>query len=167
MWISFSLLLSPMMHIQIITLGKLKEAYWKSAEAEYLKRLNAYTKLSFIELKEEPFSDKSDPDQIKKIEAEAVLKRIPQGDVVIALEERGKTFDSPAFARFLEKETMRGAHLTFIIGGPLGLHQTLRERADHIISLSELTFPHQMVRTILLEQLYRAGTILQGKSYHY
>lgn len=155
------------MRISILTLGKLKESYWKDAEKEYLKRLGQYAKIEFIELKEEPFRDGDDREKVKRNEAEIIQKRLPEGAVVIALYERGKQMDSVALAEFLENNSTRGEHIVFVIGGPLGLGQSVLDRADYQLSLSSLTFPHQMVRTILLEQLYRAGTIQRGKQYHY
>lgn len=156
-----------MMKITLLCLGKLKESYWEETEAEYLKRLRPYAKVNIVELKEEPFSERSNVEHIKKIEAEHILARVPEDALLIALDEQGASLDSPAFATFLQKNTTRGEHLVFVIGGPRGLHDTVFARAAHRIALSRLTFPHQMVRTIVLEQLYRACTILHGKSYHY
>lgn len=155
------------MNIKIIVLGKFKETHWKEAEAEYLKRLKPYAKIEIIELKEESFRDGDDHMSIKHKEAERVLKQLDKGTTVIALSEDGATYDSPAFAAFLEKQTVHGEHLTFVIGGPLGLHDSIKKAAHHTLSLSSLTFPHQMVRVILAEQLYRAVTIQKGKQYHY
>lgn len=156
-----------MMKVTIITLGKLKEKYWKAAEEEYLKRLSTYTKLDIVEIKEEPFRSPNEKEMITKKEAEKVISKIPDGAMVFALHEAGKKFDSPQFADLLEKSSSQGQHLVFVIGGPLGLHDELKNRADTLLSLSALTFPHQMVRTILLEQIYRANTIISGKQYHY
>lgn len=156
-----------MLNITILTLGKLKESYWRDAEQEYLKRLSPYAKINIIEIKEEPFRDGDDRDKIKLLEAEKIKKHLPEGGVVIALHEKGKEYDSPQFAKFLESNTTRGEHLVFIVGGPLGLHPNMLSLAQYKVSLSQLTFPHQMVRTILLEQIYRGVTIMKGKQYHY
>lgn len=155
-----------MFNIQIVCLGKLKESYWHDAENEYLKRLKPYAKIIIHEIPEEPFREGDDRDKIKLKEAEKI-KKLLEGGVIIALHERGKTFTSENLAKFLESESTKGEKLTFVIGGPLGLHESLLTNAKLQISLSELTFPHQMVRTILLEQIYRSITILNGKQYHY
>lgn len=155
-----------MYNIHIITLGKLKEDYWKQAEAEYLKRLSPYAKIDMTELKEEAFNSEHEREEIQKKEAEKILKAIAPGDIVIALHERGKEMLSTELATTLEQKSQQGARLTFIIGGPLGLHESILAKADIQLSLSQLTFPHQMVRTILLEQLYRSVMIGKGK-YHY
>tara|TARA_B100000700_G_scaffold313647_1_gene398974 strand:+ start:598 stop:1068 length:471 start_codon:yes stop_codon:yes gene_type:complete len=156
-----------MTHITIITLGKLKENYWKAAEKEYLKRLSIYSKISIIELKEISFSHTSQTNSIRKKEAEELQKHIPKNATVIALHEEGKTRTSKTFADFLKKQTTHGQHIVFVIGGPLGLDRNFLNTTTHQLSLSSLTFPHQMVRTILLEQIYRAHTIISGKQYHY
>lgn len=155
-----------MLNIHIICLGKLKETYWLNAETEYLKRLKPYAKITMTELPEEAFSEKSDRDQIKCIEAEKIKKHLKSDDIIFALHEAGKEYTSPAFAEMIEKKSEQGQRLVFVIGGPLGLHSSLLETAT-TLSLSKLTFPHQMVRTILLEQLYRSVTIQKGKQYHY
>lgn len=156
-----------MFNLKIICLGKLKEAYWRDAEAEYFKRLRPYAKIELIELTEESFHDTDDKEKIRKKEAEKIVKHVSEGSIVIALHERGKAFTSPDLSKFLDDHSMHGDEITFIIGGPLGLHESILKQARYQISLSPLTFPHQMVRTILAEQLYRAATILQGKQYHY
>ena len=155
-----------MMNIRIVALGKLKEAYWKQAEAEYLKRLSPYAKIEIIELKEESFRSEKEREEIQKKEAEKILKSIGPNDIVIALHERGTEMLSTDLANTLEQKSQQGNRLTFVIGGPLGLHDSVLKKADVQLSLSQLTFPHQMVRTILLEQLYRSVMIGKGK-YHY
>ena len=156
-----------MFNVNIIALGKLKENYWTQAESEYIKRLTPYAKMKITELSEEPFREGDEKEKIKTKEAEKIKKILPEGGFVIALHERGKEFTSPLFAKFLEDHSTRGETIVFIVGGPLGLHESILNLADMQISLSQLTFPHQMVRTILLEQLYRATTILNEKKYHY
>ena len=152
-----------MFNIQIITLGKLKETYWKDAEAEYLKRLTPYAKITLTELKEEAFSSVNERENIQKKEAEKILKTAGDHPVIIALHERGKEMTSPELATLLEKKTEQGLPVTFVIGGPLGLHKSILEKAHLQLSLSQLTFPHNMVRTILLEQVYRSVMIGKGK----
>ena len=156
-----------MLNLHIIALGKLKESYWREAEAEYRKRLHPYAKISLTEIPEESFHEGDKREIIQKKEAEKILKHWPEDGVVIALHERGKAFSSPEFANFLEKKSAQGDCLTFVIGGPLGLHESILTKVHAQISLSELTFPHQMVRTIFLEQIYRSVTITKGKKYHY
>lgn len=155
------------MNITLLTLGTLKDKSLQELAAEYTKRLSAFSKINIIEIKELSFSEKSSRDQIKKQEAELLLKKIKPGSTIIALHETGKQFDSVNFAQFLEKQTVHGEHIVFIIGGPLGLHDSILEKVHVQLSLSPMTFTHQMTRVILLEQLYRANTIVKGKTYHY
>ena len=155
--------------IYIITLGKLKESYWREAEAEYIKRLGPLAKIVIHELKEESFSDKDLPDAIKQKEAEKinfVLKKFP-GAHVVALDEHGEHYTSVQFSKKLEQFNNTNNLTIFILGGPLGLHRSLRARARETFSLSPLTFTHQMARVILLEQIYRGMMILANRKYHY
>ena len=156
-----------MLNIKIIALGKIKESYWKEAESEYQKRLKPYAKIELVEIPEEPFRDSDDREKIKLKEADKIQKNLREGGLIVALHEAGKQFSSHQFASFLEEHSTRGETITLIIGGPLGLHQSILQLAEVQLSLSQLTFPHQMVRTILLEQIYRAVTIQKGKQYHY
>ncbi len=158
------------MYITVVALGKLKEKFWTEACNEYVKRLKPYAKMDVVELKEEPFREKDSRAEIQKKEAERILPYIIEGKkkgVVIGLHERGKEFDSVGFAEFLQKNTAGGAHLMFVIGGPLGFDISVLKQFDVQLSLSGLTFPHQMARVILFEQLYRAVTIIHKKQYHY
>lgn len=155
-----------MLHLTLITLGKLKEPFWKSAQQEYLKRLKPFCKLQIIELKEESFSEKDSPDIIKQKEARKIQEVVPKGFVVL-LDERGGKHISTELAEQLTKWTAHETNLTFVIGGPLGFDQSLYQMSDATLSLSPLTFTHQMARVILLEQLYRAFMIQQGRTYHY
>ena len=156
-----------MMYITLLVTGKLKENHWKEAEQEYLKRIMPYAKITIKELKEERFKNLGEKKKIIALEAERITKNIPKNDTMIALHETGKQYTSIELATFLKNQTANGQHLTFIIGGPLGLDKSILQNAAHTVSLSSLTFPHQMVRTILLEQLYRGVTITKGKQYHY
>ena len=155
------------MKITILCVGKLKEKYWKEAETEYLKRLTPYAKIQYIELAEEPFRENNDRENIKEKEAVKIEAYLDERAVVVALHERGKEYTSVEFSKFLEDNSTRGEEIIFVIGGPLGLHQSLLKKNHFHISLSHFTFPHQMVRTILLEQIYRAATITSQKQYHY
>jgi len=158
-----------MLNIHIITLGKLKESYWKNAELEYLKRLNPYAKIKITELKEEPFTPSDSVLKIKQKEAQKIQSLISniQSPILIALHEKGKTYTSIQLAKQLETLSQSGQQIIFIIGGPKGLDKSILDLTTHHLSLSSLTFPHQMVRTILLEQIYRSITITKGKTYHY
>ena len=154
-----------MPRINIITLGKLKEEYWREAEKEYLKRLSPYYQVTIHEIREESFDEKSNKEKIKLAEAEkilAVLKKL-KTDNIVALDEHGKKFSSLAFSDFSSSLT----DITFIIGGPMGLHQKILEKIKYKISFSDMTFTHQMIRIFLLEQIYRATMIKSGKKYHY
>lgn len=148
-------------------MGKLKESYWREAEAEYLKRLGPFAKIEIIELPELSFKPKDDTEKIKTKEGESIIKQIKDGEFVIALDERGKEKNSEELAHFLEETGQRGQTIAFIIGGPLGLSGELLARTNLQLSFSQLTFTHQMIRVILLEQIYRSGSILMGKVYHY
>ena len=134
----------------------------------YKLRLKPYAKLEEIWVKETPFRKPEDAARVREAEKEAFLARIPKGAFVVALTEEGKTFDSPTFAKTLDRFAEGGARpIAFLVGGPLGLSRELIKEADASLSLSPLTFPHNIARALLLEQLYRAGTILAGKTYHY
>ncbi len=173
-----------MLHIHLIALGKLKENYWREAEGEYTKRLGAFVKLTIHELKEESFSEKDSPEIIKEKEATKIkteLEKIPES-YIIALDERGKQFSSLELSQkifgsnpSLYPSPIRGGteggvntnNITMVIGGPLGLDRTILEKANLNLSLSPLTFTHQMARVILLEQIYRAMMINNKRKYHY
>ena len=155
------------MKINILVVGKFKETYWAQAEQEYLKRLSAWFKVNIIELKEESFTEKDDREKIKAKEADRILAKIPTNSFVIALDENGTEFESKKFADKLQSWLMLGDELTFVLGGPLGLHETVLQKAKFKLALSQMTFPHQMARVFLLEQLYRAQMINQNRKYHY
>lgn len=155
------------MKINIIVVGKFKETYWAQAESEYLKRLSAWFKVNITELKEESFSEKDDREKIKAKEAQNILAKIPGNSFIIALDENGTEFESKKFAGKLQSWLELGDELTFILGGPLGLHETILQKAKFKLALSQMTFPHQMARVFLLEQLYRSQMINQNRKYHY
>ena len=159
-----------MLHINLILLGKLKETFWQQAEAEYLKRLQPWAKVTIYELKEESFGEKDTAEHIKQKEAEKIMAALSKikDTYIIALDETGKQFSSPALAKQIGQITdTQNNQLTFIIGGPLGLDESIIKRADLKLSLSTLTFTHQMARVFLWEQIYRALCINSGKKYHY
>lgn len=156
-----------MFNLKLIAIGKYKESYLELAQSEYLKRLKPYAKISIIELPEEPFRSEADYAKTKQKEAEKILKLIAADEIAVALHETGKEYTSVELAHFLADNSERGQTLTLIIGGPLGLDTSILQRANFQLSLSRLTLTHQMVRPLLLEQIYRAATIIQGKRYHY
>ena len=151
--------------IKIICVGKVKQDWIGEAIAQYETYLSKYTKVTWIECKE---ADSSLPKE-KRLEEEArsILKHIDDTDKVFLLSEHGTTYDSPAFAKLLEIEVDQGSHMTWIIGGTFGLGEQLYKRAEYLVSLSPLTFPHLMCRVIFLEQLFRAFTIMKSSDYHY
>lgn len=155
-----------MFKIKIIALGKLKEQAYKDLEKEFLKRLSPYCKLQLVELPEVPYGKNADIDRIKLEEAEIILKNISKDAIVILLEEKGTLRNSKDFSVFLERITSTGREINFIIGSGVGLHSSLKEHSNYSLSLSPLTFPHNLARILLIEQIYRAGTILNGKEYH-
>jgi len=155
-----------MFKIKIIALGKFKEKAYKELEAEFLKRLSPFSKIKIIEIAEESYRKNDDLNKIKQAEAEKIVKQLPQDSVVILLEEKATLRNSVDFAAFLERIGGLGKELVFVIGSGIGLHESLKQYSNYSISLSPLTFPHNMARVILEEQIYRACTILAGKEYH-
>ncbi len=159
-----------MSRISIICVGKIKEKYWNEAISEYSKRLSRYCRLDIIEVQDEKTPDDAPPalcEQIKKKEADRILEKIDEKAKVVTLEIKGKGFSSENFAEFIEKQGVSGiSHIQFIIGGSLGLHDQVLKRSDLGISFSAMTFPHQMMRVILLEQIYRAFRIINMEPYH-
>jgi len=156
------------MKINIVTLGKLKEKYWQDAEQEYLKRLSIFAKINIIELKEEKFDEKSNHETIKEKEAEKILNAIPKDSYLIILDKEGKQFSSEELSKKITVDTMgQWNNVTMIIGGPLGLHDSIKTLAKESWSFSKLTFTHQMIRVILLEQIYRSFMISEDRKYHW
>lgn len=156
-----------MLNLTIISVGKLTTKHWLEAENTYLTRLKPYAKVTVVEITEEKFSSDAERAVIQHKEALKILAKVPKGGILIALHEAGKTFTSPELATWLDTHSTRGEHLVFALGGPLGLHADVLAAATLKLSLSPLTFPHQLARVILDEQLYRAAMIQIGKSYHY
>lgn len=156
-----------MYQLRILTVGKLKEEQWKSACDEYLKRMRPFARLEIIETNEEAFAKPTDKQRVMRFEAQHITKHIHRDDFVIALDRQGTQYSSERFARALEQKGEVGERITFVIGGPLGLAPEILTKARLRLSLSQLTFPHQLARVVLMEQLYRAMTIIHGKQYHY
>jgi 23S rRNA (pseudouridine1915-N3)-methyltransferase len=143
--------------IRIICIGKLKEPHYAQAAAEYIKRLGRYGKVDVVEFKE--CTDKN-PEVSKRNEAQLILKRLSESYTVV-LDRKGKQMTSEGFSTLLDKTELR-----FILGGPDGLSKEVLEGADTVLSLSDMTLPHQLARVVLLEQIYRGFTILKGEKYH-
>ena len=158
------------MRIQIICIGKLKEKYWTDAVNEYMKRLSKYCDIDILELKESRLPDKASQAQeaaVVEEEGKTILKHIKDGSYVITLEILGKNLTSEELASKIEELPHMGkSHVTFIIGGSLGLSKEVSKRSDFKLSFSKMTFPHQMMRVILLEQVYRSFKIIRHEAYH-
>ena len=151
-----------LVQMKIICVGKLKENYWKDAVLEYQKRLLKYTKIEWIELPDSSFNEE---EKNKETEGERILQQIKEKDYVVTCEIDGKEMDSLSFAEHLEKVENRGP-LVFVIGGSNGLSCKVKERRNEAISFSKLTFPHQLFRVLLLEQIYRSYKIRNHETYH-
>ena len=158
------------MKIRILCVGKIKEKFMREALGEYSKRLSRYIKLEIAEVADEKTPDSASEReelQIRDKEGERLLKLIRQEDYVIALAIDGKMYDSVTFYQKLDRFGMLGrGSVVFVIGGSLGLAEQVLERADESISFSKMTFPHQLMRVILLEQIYRGYRILRNEPYH-
>lgn len=151
-------------------MGKLKEDFYKKAVSEYAKRLGRYCRLEIIEVADEKTPEDAGPvmeEQIKEREAARILKHVKEDAYVFTLEITGSQPDSLAFSRMLSRLTIQGkSHFQFIIGGSLGLHKSVSLAANQAVSFSNMTFPHQLMRVILLEQIYRSYRIMNGEPYH-
>ena len=158
------------MNITLVTVGKIKEKYFRDAIAEYQKRLSKYCRLEIVEVADEKTPDKASETgeaQIRQREAARILKAVRDNAYCIALTIDGKKRDSVNLATHIEQLGLSGkSNLVFVIGGSLGLHDSVVQRADETLSFSELTFPHQLMRVILMEQIYRCFRILNGEPYH-
>ena len=150
------------MNINIVAVGSIKEKFFKDAVSEYAKRLSRYVKLNIIEVKDEKtpaMASALEEEKIKEVESERILSKLPNS-YVVALTIDGKKYSSEELAKRMEKyDILSKGNLSFIIGGSLGLHKSVIDRADEKLSFSEMTFPHQLMRVILLEQIYRAYRI--------
>lgn len=158
------------MKITIISVGKIKEAFYRDAIAEYSKRLSAYCKLEIKEVADEKTPDNASFElekQIRDKEGERILKAMDEKGYCIALAIDGKKYDSITFAKHMEKLAVSGkSHIQFVIGGSLGLSDKVLAKADEKLSFSDMTFPHQLMRVILLEQIYRGFRINNHEPYH-
>ena len=158
-----------MIKVTVLAVGKLKEKYWVDAIKEYSKRLGGYCNLEIIEVKEtKPKGDgEKEEALVRKGEAADILKHIKDNMLVITLEIKGKALSSEELAKQVDKWAGMGeSHLCFVIGGSTGLDEEVLKRSDFALSFSRMTFPHQMMRVVLLEQIYRAFKINKGETYH-
>ena len=149
--------------IKIITVGQIKENYLREALEEYTKRIRKYTNLEIIECKDEGLVEE---DKSIKIEAERIEKHLNEKDYIITLEIDGKEYTSPEFAEKLRTIQIENSNIVFIIGGSYGLADSIKNKAKMHLSFSKMTFPHQLFRVVLLEQIYRAFKINNNESYH-
>jgi 23S rRNA (pseudouridine1915-N3)-methyltransferase len=158
------------LRIRIVMVGKVKEKYLTQGMQEYLKRLGPYARIEIVSLPDEPIPDgasAAQEEQVKAREGERLLKVLDPGQYVVAMEIRGQTLSSEELAAFLEERALRGQpNVAFVIGGSLGLAPEVLQRADLKISLGRMTFLHQMMPLILLEQIYRGFKINRGEPYH-
>lgn len=155
-----------MLKIKIICIGKFKEKAYIELEKEYLKRLSPFAKVKVVELAEVAYRSEDAAVKAKLKEADLVVKQLPKDGIIILLEEKGQKRDSAEFAKFLERISEIGQEIVFVLGSGIGLHESLKNYANYTISLSPLTFPHNMARVLLEEQIYRACTIITRKQYH-
>ncbi len=147
--------------IKIVCTGKIKEKYFTLAILEYLKRLSKYTKIDIIEVRDEANSEKA-----LKVEGERILKHIKDSEYVVTLDIDGKMLSSLEFANKINQTLINNSNITFVIGGSYGLSDEVKEKSNYALSFSKMTFPHQLFRIILLEQIYRAFKILNNETYH-
>lgn len=159
------------MDIKIIAVGKIKEKFYKQAIEEYLKRMQTYNNIEIIEVADEPAGEnlsEKEIEQVKDKEGEKILNKVKDDDYVVSLEILGKQETSESFAKFIEIEMAEGfgRNLVFIIGGSNGLSKNVSQRANKKQSFSKMTYPHQLMRVILIEQIYRAFRIINGHPYH-
>ncbi len=156
------------MKVQVIAIGKTISKYLSEGENEYFKRLKHYVSVEFKVIPDLKNTKNITQEQQKQKEGELILNQLDEKDFVVLLDEKGKQYTSVEFSKFIEKKMISGLkNLVFIIGGPYGFSDEVYNRANGKISLSKMTFSHQMVRLIFFEQLYRAMTIIQGEPYHH
>jgi len=156
------------MKIRLLVTGKTEEDYLRRGISEYESRIGRYLPFEILEIPAPRNISKLPVPEQKLREAEAIMKHVQPGDILVLLDEHGKEMTSGGFAGFLNQRFLSGSKsMIFIVGGPFGFDESVRKSAHHIISLSRMTFSHQMVRLFFVEQLYRALTILRGESYHH
>jgi len=156
------------MKLELLCIGKTKERFIRDGLDKYARYMKPYAALTIREIKEEKIHDLKDAPLIRKREAERLVKAVPAGAYLVALDERGQEYTSHEFAHDLNVLLESGMReLVFVIGGAMGLDESITQRAGKVVALSRWTFTHEMARLVLLEQLYRAFTIIKGKTYHY
>ena len=158
-----------MLHINVLCVGKVKETFFKEAIFEYSKRLSRFCDLNIIEIQDEKIPDKSNEkieQEIKDKEGNNILSHIKKDSYIIALDLRGKEFDSVTFSQEISRLSITNSNITFVIGGRLGLSEKVLSSCNEKICFSKLTFPHQLIRIFLLEQLYRSFKIANNEAYH-
>jgi len=159
-----------MLHIDIICVGKIKENYLKDAIAEYSKRLSKYCNLNIIELNDEKLPTKLNDSlsfEIKQKESNSILSKIKKDSYIFALDLKGKEYSSEQFSEKLQNLSNTTSHITFLIGGTLGMTNDLLNKCNESICFSKMTFPHPLIRVFLVEQLFRAFKIAKGENYHH
>ena len=157
------------MNITVVCVGKIKEKFFTDAISEYLKRLSRFAKTSVIEVRDEKIPENASEKEchiVLEKEAESILSKIPKSSYVISLCIEGDQLSSPQLADKIKYLSMEHSHLTFIIGGSLGLHNKIKELSSLRLSFGKITLPHQLMRVVLLEQIYRSFKILANESYH-
>ena len=157
------------MKITVLAIGKLKEAYWRAASEEYLKRLGRYVRIQVTELEDLPVPERATAGQNAQIlekEGTSILDRISSRDYVVIMDIGGKDLTSEQLSEHIEAWQMSGRDVFIVIGGSLGLSDEVRKRADERISMGRMTFPHQLARIMILEQIYRGYKIISGEPYH-
>lgn len=156
------------MKLSVVCMGKTKERFIQDGLAKYMRYLKPYADITVKELKEEKIQDLKEAPIIRRKEAEKIFKSIPSNATLVALDERGQEFTSHEFAEYVNRSLESGIkEMVFVIGGAMGLDESVNERSHKVIALSRWTLTHEMARLVLLEQLYRAFTIIKGKTYHY
>lgn len=156
------------MKIKLLEVGKTTESYVRQGLAVYTKRINRYYSFEEESLELPRSSKKAEPDRLKQLEGERILSRIQPTDLLVLLDDRGKEMDSVAFAEWLQQQFhQQRQQIVFLVGGAYGVSNEVRNRADMVLSLSKMTFPHQLVRLLFAEQLYRACTIIHNEPYHH
>lgn len=158
-----------MLTINVICIGKVKEKFFRDAIDEYSKRLSKYCKLNILELPDEKIPDKLNlnlENEIKNKECENIINHIKKDSYIICLDLKGKQFSSEELSKNIENISMQSSNITFIIGGSLGLNEKILNIANQKICFSKMTFPHQLIRIFLLEQIFRAFKISNGETYH-
>jgi len=156
-----------MLSIEVIAVGKLKESWWRDAAAEYLRRLAPYARVRVTELAASSITASVSPDSSMAEEGRHIIAALKDDATIIVLDRSGRAMSSERFAELMTSEGEGGKTLQFVVGGAAGLADDVVDRADKVVSLSEMTFTHEMARVFVLEQIYRATTIIAGKKYHY